>query len=166
MKVNQTVVRLARGATVRLIGKSYGVFGTGCVASWTSSHPSVATVSAAGKIKALKAGSATLTYRFGAKVAKVRVKVVSRKVAQAKHTVRTISASGIKAKLNVGQVRYVTGKYSPVTAVGVKVRYASSKHAVATIDAAGRLVGRKAGTVKITVKAGGKKKVYKVRVTK
>ncbi|MDR1152268.1 MAG: Ig-like domain-containing protein [Bifidobacteriaceae bacterium] len=66
--------------------------------------------------------------------------------------------------LAVGAVKEITGAWTPASAPGVAVTYASSKTSVAHIDKAGRIVAKAPGTTKITVKAGGKSKAYTLRV--
>jgi hypothetical protein len=58
-------------------------------------------------------------------------------------------------------------KIKPVSAkaTGLKAKFKSSKKSVLKIDKAGKLyAGGKKGKVKITVRAGGKKKVIAIRV--
>ena len=92
--------------------------------------------------------------------ASIKVKVVKTKhKAKAKKVTAKVPTS-----MAVGQVAYVTGRYKPKKATGVKVRYSSTKASVVAIDKVGRVVAVSPGTAKVKVKAGGKTKAYKVRV--
>jgi uncharacterized protein YjdB len=66
--------------------------------------------------------------------------------------------------MKVGEVVDVTGRYAPAGATRVKVTYRSSKPGVAAVDATGRIVAVKKGTVTIVVRAGGASRSYVVRV--
>ena len=79
---------------------------------------------------------------------------------------KAVSASGIPKSMKVGKVKYITGKYSPLKATGVKVTFKSSKKKIVSVDQRGRMKALKAGKAVITVKAGGKSKKYKITVKK
>ncbi|MEA5118782.1 MAG: family 78 glycoside hydrolase catalytic domain [Propionicimonas sp.] len=171
VKLNQSQLRLVKGKSLTLEEGVYFTDGTAAyagAASWTSSDTKVATVTRDGKVKAKKPGAVTITVTStkanaaGRKVsAKIKVTVVKSKP---KAKVSTVSAS-VPRSMKVGSTAYLTGKYSSVKATGVKVTYFSSKTKIATVDKVGRIQARAKGTVKITVKAGGKSKTYTVKVT-
>jgi hypothetical protein len=115
----------------------------------------------------VRAGTATVTVTSkavnvnGKEVsAKVKVTVVAKKP---KQKVTKVAAS-VPKSLKVGQVVYVTGKYSSAKAAGVKVAYATKNYRVAVVDRAGRLVAKSKGKDVVTVKAGGKTKKYTITV--
>ena len=120
---------------------------TGAV-KWTSSNPSVATVSG-GTVKAIKAGTAVITAAVGNYKAActVTVKKPSIKVKKS-FTVR----KGKKVKMKVTVVP--TGK----------ITYKSSKKKIATVNKRGVIKGVKKGSCKITIKCNGVKKVVKIKV--
>jgi lysophospholipase L1-like esterase len=170
VKLNQSQLRLVKGKTFRL---EEGVYFTnvhpayaGAVV-WRSSDTRVASVSGAGLVKAKKAGvvriTATAVHGNSAGVrlsAAITVSVVkSRGGAKVTKVVAVVPRS-----MAVGQSVYITGTYSSSKAAGVKVSYGSSKAAVAVVDPVGRILARGKGSVKITVKAGGKSKTYKITV--
>lgn len=170
VKLNQSQLRLVKGKSVRLEDGVYFSDGRSVFSgatSWKSSNRKVATVSSSGVVKAKKSGTVRITVTSkrpgtsGKKVStSIKVTVVKSKP---KSKVTKVRAS-VPKSIKVGQKAYITGKYSSSKATGVKVTYRSSSSGVATIDAAGRIVAKKKGTVKITVKAGGKSKTYKVSV--
>jgi hypothetical protein len=118
-------------------------------------------------VKAKKAGTVRISATAvqvnatGQKVsASIRVTVVKSK---GKAKVTKVWAS-VPRSMKKGDSVYVTGKYSSSKAAGVRVTYSSSKASVAEVDPVGRIVARGKGTVKITVKAGGTSKTYKLTV--
>jgi uncharacterized protein YjdB len=136
--------------------------------TWKSSNTRVAKVNQNGKITAIKKGAATITVTTkdanakGKKVStKIKVKVVTKKP-NAKVT--KVSAS-VPKTMKVGQISYITGKYTSTKATGVQVSYTTKKYQVAVIDKVGRIVTKSRGTDVITVKAGKKTKKYTITVT-
>lgn len=170
VKLNQSQLRLVKGKSVRLEDGVYYSDGRSAFSgatSWKSSRTSVATVSSSGVVKAKKTGTVTITVTStrpgtsGKKLStSIKVTVVK---AKAKSKVTKVTAS-VPRSIKAGQSAYITGKYVSSKATGVKVTYGSSSSSVATVDVAGRIVAKKKGTVKITVKAGGKSKTYTVSV--
>jgi hypothetical protein len=163
VKAAQSKVRLVKGKSITFAAFGYMTGGGRAKVTWKSSKTAVAKVSASGRITARKAGKATVTASAGGKKATITVTVLARRPAAAKAKVKTITATVPKA-MAVGKATSVRPSYKPVTATSVKVTYSSSKPAVATIDKAGRLTAKAAGTATITIKAGTKSKKYKVRV--
>jgi hypothetical protein len=135
---------------------------------WKSSNPRVVKVNQNGKVTAVKAGTATVTVTTkavdakGKKVsASVKVKVVAKKP---KSKVVKVSAAKVPKSMKLGQVSYITGKYSSAKATGVKVSYSTSKYHRVVVDKAGQLVAKSKGKDTLTVKAGGKTKKYTITV--
>jgi predicted alpha-1,2-mannosidase len=172
VKYPQKALVLAKGKTYTL---PVGVYFNGTTApsykasdvTWTTSNKKVATVSAAGKIKAVKAGTATIKATAKAKSAagkavsvSIKVKVVAKKSSAKVTKVK----AAVPKTMKVGQVKYVTATYSPAKAQAVKVTYKSSKAKVVAVDKAGRITALKKGTATITVKAAKKSVKYKVTV--
>ncbi len=170
IKLNQSQLRLVKGKSVRLEEGVYFTTGPASYAGgarWKSSNPRIAKVSSSGVVKARKTGKVTITVTSvksgtsGKKVStRITVRVVSTK---SKAKVRTVRAS-VPRSMKVGQSAFITGRYSPAKATGVKVTYRSSRAGVAQIDVAGRIVAKKKGAAKITVRAGGKSRTYSVTV--
>ncbi len=171
LKLNQTQLSLVKGKSFTLEEGVYYrdllVAYSGAV-TWTSSNPAVATVSSAGKVKAKKPGTTTITVATiaagssGEKlVTAIKVTVVKKKP---KAKVTKVKAS-VPAQLKLGEVLYITGTYSSAKATGVKVSYSTSKPDIVVIDKVGRLVAKTRGTEYVKVKAGGKTKAYKVTVS-
>ncbi|MCW5952832.1 MAG: Ig-like domain-containing protein, partial [Propionibacteriaceae bacterium] len=172
VKLNQSQLRLVKGKSFTLEDAVYYTNAATQPAyagkvTWKSSNPKVATVSSNGVVKAKKAGKTTITattteLNAAGKRQSVSIKVtVVKKKPKAKVTKVTAS---VPKSMKLGQVVYITGKYSPSKATGVKVTYSSSKSDVVIIDKVGRMVATTKGTEYIRVTAGGKTKSYKITV--
>lgn len=127
---------------------------------YTSSKPSIATVSASGKIKGKKKGSAVITATLptgAVTTLKITVKNAPKKITVSsgkRKTIRKNKTFAIKIKLPAG-----TASHS--------FTYSSSKPKVAKVNKKGKVTGKKAGTSIITVKTFNKKKAkIKVKVVK
>ena len=101
---------------------------------WTSSDESVATVDATGMVVAVSAGEADITASVTdsemSAVCKVTVKVAAKDI--------TVP-DNLDVKLNDGNETSVEATVSPADATDVKVSYASTDEAVATVDKDGRV---------------------------
>lgn len=127
------------------------------VASVSSSNGKVVKVSGA-TVKGLKKGKATVTVSLasGLRTAYV-VKVQSSRV-KAKISIGCPS----KLTMRVGEKRAIGASKSPVSCT-YPIKYKTSKKKVASVSG-GTIYAKKAGSAKITVKCGSKKKTIKVKV--
>lgn len=125
---------------------------------WTSSDESVATVDATGMVVAVSAGetdiTASVTDSEMSAVCKVTVKVAAKDI--------TVP-DNLDVKLNDGNETTVEATVSPADATDVKVSYASTDEAVATVDKDGRVQVLQPGECDIvtTLTQEGKKVVEK-----
>jgi hypothetical protein len=163
VKASQATIRLARGKSATLAAYGYAADGSAIKATWKSSKPSVAAVSASGKVTAKRVGKATITIAAAGKTAKIRVTVVSAAKA-AKAKVSKVKVAHAPKSLAVGKAAYLSASTVPAAAAGAKITYASSKPAVAAVDKAGRLRAVAPGKAVIQVKAGGKSTKFTVTV--
>ena len=112
---------------------------------WTSSDESVATVDATGMVVAVSAGEADITASVTdsemSAVCRVTVKVAAKDI--------TVP-DNLDVKLNDGNETTVEATVSPADATDVKVSYASTDEAVATVDKDGKVKVLKAGECDIT----------------
>lgn len=112
---------------------------------WTSSDESVATVDATGMVVAVSAGEADITASVTdsemSAVCKVTVKVAAKDI--------TVP-DNLDVKLNDGNETAVEATVSPADATDVKVSYASTDEAVATVDKDGRVQVLQPGECDIT----------------
>ena len=126
--------------------------------AWTSSDESVATVDATGMVVAVSAGEADITASVTdsemSAVCKVTVKVAAKDI--------TVP-DNLDVKLNDGNETTVEATVSPADATDVKVSYASTDEAVATVDKDGRVQILQPGECDIvtTLTQEGKKVVEK-----
>ena len=125
---------------------------------WTSSDESVATVDATGMVVAVSAGETDITANVKdsemSAVCKVTVKVTAKDI--------TVPDS-LDVKLNDGNETTVEATVSPADATDVKVSYASTDEAVATVDKDGKVQILQPGECDIatTLTQEGKKVVEK-----
>ena len=112
---------------------------------WTSSDESVATVDATGMVVAVSAGEADITASVTdsemSAVCRVTVKVAAKDI--------TVP-DNLDVKLNDGNETTVEATVSPADATDVKVSYASTDEAVATVDKDGRVQVLRPGECDIT----------------
>ena len=127
--------------------------------TWTSSNTAIATVKD-GKVKGIKAGTATITAQAGDKKATCKV-VVTKSVIE----VTSITLDKTTLSLTVGAEETLTATVKPDNATDKTVTWTSSNTAIATVKD-GKVKGVKAGTATITAKAGSKTATCKVTVTK
>ncbi|PKU88281.1 Bacterial Ig-like domain (group 2), partial [Bifidobacterium pseudolongum subsp. globosum] len=129
--------------------------------TWTSSDASVATVDASGTVKAVKAGTATITATAGGKSAIVTVTVKGEDPIVA---VQSVSIAGGDFTLDTGKTKVLSATVKPDNATNKAVAWSSSDASVASVDASGKVTAKKAGTATITAKSGGKSASVKVSV--
>ena len=128
--------------------------------SWSSSNTSVATVGN-GKVKALKAGTATITVKTedGNKTATCEI-TVNAKV----YPVTGVTLDKTSYEMTEGDEVTLTATVSPENATNKNVSWSSSNAAVASVDN-GKVTALKAGTTIITVKTEDGNKTATCTVT-
>lgn len=143
LKISKTSLLLVKGQTKKL--KVSNAVET---VSWSSSKTSVATVSASGKVKAAKKGTAIITATSGTVSKTCRI------------TVEEPKLSAKKLTLNINQ-----SKKLKLSGCGHSVKWSSSNPSIANIQK-GKITAIRAGSAKITAKVHGKKYLCKVSVNK
>ena len=128
--------------------------------SWSSSNTSVATVDN-GKVKALKAGTATITVKTedGNKTATCEI-TVNAKV----YPVESISLDKAWCEMTEGDEFTLIATVNPENATNKNITWSSSNTAVATVDN-GKVKALKAGTATITVKTEDGNKTATCEIT-
>ena len=157
LNVKSIVLKTGQSTTaVKVSGLTDG----DAVVSWKSSKPAIVKVNNKGKITAgKKTGSAVLTVTLkSGKTATVKVKVQKKAV-----TTKKIKVDKKSVSLKKKQSYTIKTTLNPITSSD-KVKFTSSNKKVATVNAKGVVKAKKAGTAKITVKAGKKKAVVTVKV--
>ena len=153
--LNKKSLELTVGKSKTLKVKKAG----GKAVTWSSSKPSVATVSASGKVTAVKKGSAKITAKVGGKKLTCKVKVKGAKIKKTLLNATTIT-------LTKGSTFRLKAIASPIGAENRGFTFKTSKKKVATVSKKGVIKAKKAGTTTITVvsKTGKKKAKCKVKV--
>ena len=124
--------------------------------TWKSSNTKVATVTSAGKVKGVKAGTATITCTSNSTGAKATCKV----------TVGYVELDKTEATILKGKTMTLTATVYPSSLTDKSVTWESSNTKIATVTSAGKVKGVKAGTATITCtsNATGLKATCKVTV--
>lgn len=159
VRLNVKSARMQRGKSTAAI-KASGLIAGDSIKTWSSSRPSIASVTHKGKITAKKTGSARITVKtkLGA-TATCKIKVVKGVVKTTKITANTKRVTLKKSKSF--QLK-ITRK--PITASD-KITYKSSNSRIASVNRAGKIKARKKGRCQITIKtSGGKTQKIKVIV--
>ena len=146
--LNKTELTLETGDSETLTATVAPSDATNKNVTWKSSNTAVATVDANGKVTAVKAGEATITVTTedGGKTAFCRVTVSDKEV---KVTGITLAALAIY----VGESKAITATVKPDDATNKALTWKSSNETVATVDATGKVTGKKIGTATITATA-------------
>ena len=146
--LNKTELILDTGGSETLTATVAPADATNQKVTWKSDKPEIATVDDNGKVTAVKAGTATVTVttRDGGKTATCRVTVSDREI---KVTEITLAALAIY----VGESKAITATVKPDDATNKTLTWKSSDETVATVDATGKVTGKKIGTATITATA-------------
>ncbi len=129
---------------------------------WSSSNETVATVDSNGHIKALKAGTITISVSTpDGKFTATCTLTVDKGVVPAEGVTAKISSSTVVVN---GSPAKITVSVTPTDATDKTVTYTSSDPTIATVDKNGYVKGLKEGKVTITVKTSNGK-TAKVEVT-
>ncbi len=136
------------GATQQLTATISPTNATNKNVTWTSSNAAVATVSTAGLVTGVAAGTATITVTTadGAKTATCAVTVTTASVA-----VTGVTVSPTTATIGIGATQQLTATVAPTNATNKTVSWSSGNTAIATVSSTGLVTGIAAGSVTITV---------------
>ena len=131
------------------------------VPEWSVSDPTVARVSAEGRLTALRTGSARVRVVAGAASAQLELTVT-------RAGLRDLGITPRPAMLEVGDrlALSVTGGADPAALRRRLVRWQSSDPRIARIDASGRLTALSEGTVDIIASAGGGRAALALRIAR
>ena len=134
--LSKTAMSVKKGQTVPLKATVYpseeGV-------TWKSSNTKVATVTSSGKVKGIKAGTATITCTSNATGLKATCKV----------TVGYVSLSESEITIKKGKTKTLTATVYPSSLSDRSVMWESSDKEVATVTSSGKVKGISAGTAVI-----------------
>ena len=139
VKLNKSKVTIQKGKTVTLKA-TVSPSTTGESLTWESSNTKIATVTSAGKVKGLKAGTATITCTSNSTGAQATCEV----------TVGYVKLDKTEVVINKGKTTTLTATVSPSSLTDKSVTWKSSNTKVATVTSKGKVKGVKAGTATIT----------------
>ncbi|MBD5375583.1 MAG: leucine-rich repeat protein [Bacteroides sp.] len=146
--LNKTEIVVEYGNSETLVATVKPTTTTNKTITWKSSNTSVASVSN-GTVKALKAGTATITATCGSVSATCKVTVPS-------VPVTSVTLDSKNKEIIIGSTATLTATVTPSYATNNSVSWTTSDAAVATVTSKGVVTGISAGTATITATAGGK----------
>ena len=144
VRLDRTSAEIIKGDSMTLTATVAPSNATNKNVIWTSSNPSVATVSQSGVITAIKAGSTTVvaTTIDGEKAAACEIVVIV--------PVNSISLDKESLELIEGDGASLTATIVPDDATDKRITWKSSDDSIAIVSSSGAVVAVKAGTVTIT----------------
>jgi uncharacterized protein YjdB len=152
--LNKTTLTLETGSEAVLVATVAPSNATNKKVTWSSSNKGVVTVDQNGKLKAIKAGTATITVTTddGGKKATCAV-TVNNKVIE----VTGIQLDKSTVSLMESQTAQLTATITPSNATDQTHTWTSSNTSIATVDNTGKVTAVKAGTATITAKSNNNK---------
>jgi hypothetical protein len=156
--------QLIEGEEITLSARALDASGaelTGRTISWTSSDLTVATVSTAGVVKALKDGGVEVTAATGGKSAKVAITVDPIPVASVELDVENVAIAEGATQQLAATVKSATGQ----TLTGRYVGWTSSDPSIVYVDPLGKLTAVRVGAATITATVHGKTDAAQVIVS-
>ncbi len=159
IKLNKTAASVYTGSTLTLTSSVSPSNASVKTVKWSSSDKSVATVTSAGVVKGISAGTAVITCKTdsGAKTAACTVTV--------KKAVSGVSLNITSKTADAGTAFALKASVLPADATNKAVTWSSSNSAVAKVSSSGVVTLLSAGTAKITVKTADKSKTAVCTVT-
>ena len=157
VKLDKSKVAIKKGATVKLKATVYPSSLKDKSVKWKSSNTIVATVSASGKVKGVKYGTATITCTSNVTGLSTTCKV----------TVGNVKLDQTEAAIVKGKTVALKATVYPSSLTDKTVTWESSNTKVATVSSSGKVKGVRAGTATITCtsNATGLTATCKVTVT-
>ena len=163
VKLNKSITTIDVGANETLSATITPTDATNKNATWSTSDPTIAMVDQNGIVKAIKAGTATITVttQDGSMTASCTVTVKIASIVK----VTKVSLNKSTTSIDVGGNETLIATITPTSATNQKVTWKSSKTAVATVDSNGKVTGASAGTAVITVTTVDGKKTATCKIT-
>ena len=140
--LDKTEVTLQKGKTVTLKPTVLPTSLEDKTVTWASSNTKIATVSSSGKVKGIKAGTATITCTSVATglSATCKVTVIN----------GTVTLNKTEAFIEKGKTTTLKATLTPTTLEDMSVKWTSSDKTVATVSSSGKVKGVGYGTATIT----------------
>lgn len=146
--LNQTQLTLKVGERATLTATVAPADATDQEVTWSSDNAAVATVTAYGLVRAVKAGTAEIMAKAGNITTSCTVTVI--KEDDPKVMPNGVTVTPAFVSLNRGETRQLTANVTPSTASDKSLNWTSSDEAVATVDASGMVSATGKGTATIT----------------
>ncbi len=140
VKLNKTKASIEKGKTLTLKATVTPADMFDQTVTWKSSNTAVATVSSSGKVKGVKAGTATITCTSVATGLSSKCKV----------TIGYVKLDKTETFVKKGKTVTLTPTVYPTTLADQSVTWSSSDTNIATVSSAGKVKGVKVGTATIT----------------
>ena len=142
VSLDKKEVILEKGSTVTLKATVYPETLEDKSVTWTSSDKSIATVTTKGKVKGVKAGTATITCTSNATglSATCKVTVIN----------GTVTLNKTEAIIEKGKTTTLKATLTPTTLEDMSVTWTSSDKSIATVTSSGKVKGVGYGTATIT----------------
>lgn len=142
VKLDQTEATILKGKTVTLAATVYPSSLTDKNVTWESSNTKIATVTTSGKVKGVKAGTATITCTSNATGLKATCTV---------NVVKGfVTLNKTEAYVQKGKTTTLKATVTPETLEDKSVTWESSDKSIVTVTSAGKVKGIKYGTATIT----------------
>ena len=142
VKLDKSNATIEKGTTLTLKPTVYPSSLEDKSVTWTSSAKSIATVSSSGKVKGIKAGTATITCTSVATGLKATCKVTVIN--------GTVTLNKTEAFIEKGKTTTLKATLTPTTLEDMSVTWTSSDKTVATVSSSGKVKGVGYGTATIT----------------
>ena len=162
VKLNVTSLSMMEGDSYQLIATIAPINATNQNVKWQSSNSGVAQVNGKGEVRAINAGTATITVitEDGNKTASCSVTVKANTIA-----VASVSLNKSSLSLVVGDMETLAATLSPANATNKTVKWSSSDPYVAQVNSYGEVRAINAGTATITVTTEDGHKTASCKVT-
>ena len=158
VSLNKTVLKLTEGESSKLIATINPSNATNKNVTWKSNNPNIASVDTNGNVKALKAGTATITVttKDGGFTAKATVTVTETTAPSTPTTPTVVNVTGVSLNkttlsLTEGESSKLTATVNPSNATNKNVTWQSSNSNIVSVDANGNIKALKPGNATITV---------------
>lgn len=156
LKVTPDKSDLTVGNTLTLKAEATPAQTSGTI-TWKSSDPAIASVSEKGEVKALKPGQATITASGYGKEARAVITVKAKS-----DVIATIKLDPVSKEIDKGASFNIKAQVTPASSAPIK--WSSSDASIASVDANGKVTGKKKGIAVITAEINGIKAECKVTV--
>ncbi len=165
VNVTPAVATIAPGQSVQLNALAITVFGRPDPTepiSWSSSDPSVATVTAAGQVTAIARGFAVISASAGNRTGRATVTVGPKPVQQVVVSLQAATIGEGERTVATALVQDADG----VLIQGASLAWQSGNPSIATVDASGNVVAVAEGNTSVSAISGGRVGTAPLRVTR